>query len=89
MPIKKSPRKFVRKTERKTAYNLRVKKQIKKLVKEARQQIAAGKAKEAEAAIAKAAAGLDKAAQKNVIHRNKAARLKHRLYAAKKKIAKK
>lgn len=89
MPIKKSPRKFVRKTERKTAYNLRVKKQIKKLVKDARQLIVAGKTKEAEAAIAKASAGLDKAAQKNVIHRNKAARLKHRLHLAKKAKAKK
>ncbi len=89
MPIKKSPRKFVRKTERRTAYNLRVKKQIKKLVKDARQLIADGKAKEAETAIAKASQGLDKATQKNVIHRNKAARLKHRLHEAKKKIVKK
>lgn len=89
MPIKKSPRKFVRKTARRTAYNLRVKNQIKKLVKDARKAITAGDAKKATAAIAKAAQGLDKAAQKKVIHRNKAARLKHRLHLALKKIAKK
>lgn len=89
MPIKKSPRKFVRKTARRTVYNLRVKNKVKKLVKDARQVITDGDAKKADEAIAKANQGLDKAAQKKVIHRNKAARLKHRLHLAKKKIAKK
>jgi len=84
MPIKKAAKKYIRKTKRRTERNLRVKNKVKKLVKQARQLIAEGKTKEVDKAIADASKQLDKAAQKKVIHKNKAARIKKRLHKARK-----
>lgn len=89
MPIKKAAKKYIRKTKTRTARNLKVKNNVKKLVKQARELIEDGKSKEVEKAIASASKALDKAAQKNVIHKNKASRLKKRLHSSKKKSAKK
>lgn len=84
MPIKKAGKKYIRKTRRRTTRNLQTKKKVKKLVKQARELITEGKAKEVDKAIADASKALDKAAQKKVIHKNKAARLKKRLNKARK-----
>ena len=84
MPIKKAAKKYIRKTKKRTGRNLAVKNRVKKLVKQARKLIDEGKTKEVDKAIADASKQLDKAAQKNVIHKNKAARIKKRLHRAKK-----
>lgn len=51
-------------------------------VKRARHHIAAGDQEQATDAIRRAAQALDRAAQRNIIHRNKASRLKSRLMVA-------
>ena len=89
MPIKKAAKKYVRKTKKRTTRNLQVKNKVKKLVKQARQLITEGKTKEVDKAIADASKALDKATQKKVIPKNRAARLKSRLHKAKKKKTKK
>ncbi|MFC1617654.1 30S ribosomal protein S20 [Patescibacteria group bacterium] len=88
MPIKKAAKKYIRKTKTRTERNTRVKNRVKKLVKQARVLIEEGKTKEVDKALADASKALDKAAQKKVIHKNKARRLKKRLYKAKKKTKK-
>jgi len=84
MPIKKSAKKYIRKTKKRTERNLVVKNRVKRLVKQARKLIAEGKSKEVDKAIAAASKQLDKAAQKKVLHKKKAARIKSRLHKAKK-----
>lgn len=72
MPVTKQAIKKVRQDKRKAAYNLRSKKAYKEAVKKFLKKPAADTLKVAFQA-------LDKAAKTNVIHKNKAARLKSRL----------
>jgi len=72
VPKTKSAKKALRVSEKRKKYNLQFKQKIKALIKEFK--------KDAKENNLKAVASiLDKAASKNVIHKNKAARLKSRL----------
>ena len=72
MPVTKQAIKKVRQDKRKTDINMRRKKAYKKAVHDAR-------SKKMPADLARAFKALDLAAKTNVIHKNKAARLKSRL----------
>ena len=74
-----SSKKSIRQTKKRTARNLFWKKQIKDLAKKVR-KLSAGKEIEEkpEEILSAAQIVLDKAAEKGVIHKNKAARLKSR-----------
>lgn len=87
MPIKKSAKKYMRVTDRKTIKNKKVKGVFRNAVKETKENVAAGKVAEAQELLKKAIKALDKAAQKKVIKKNTAARKKSRLNAAVKKLA--
>ena len=72
MPVTKQAIKKVRQDKRKTIYNLRVKKTYK-------QAVAAFRKNPTLKGIGEVFSKLDKAAKTNIIHKNKAARLKSRL----------
>lgn len=78
----KSAQKNIRKTARRTARNQLFSGRARTLVKRTRDQIRAGNLDEARATAQLAAKALDKAAQKNIIHANNAARRKSRLMKA-------
>ena len=79
MPIKKSAKKYMRITERKTEKNKKIKGLFKSAIKKTREAIHAGKNDEAKEWLKKSIQAIDKAAQKKVIHKNTAARKKSRL----------
>lgn len=79
MPIKKSAKKYMRVTKRKTEKNRKIKGQFKGAIKKTRELIQAGKTTDAKEWLQKSIKALDKAAQKKVIHKNTAARKKSRL----------
>ncbi|KKQ53297.1 MAG: 30S ribosomal protein S20 [Parcubacteria group bacterium GW2011_GWD2_38_11] len=87
VPIKKSAKKYMRVTDRKTLRNKVVKGVFRNAIKDTKENIAAGKVKEAQELLKAAIKALDKAAQKKVIKKNTAARKKSRLNAAVKKLA--
>lgn len=72
MPVTKSAKKKMRVDERRRVINLRVRRRYKKQVKDAHKDPTAEN-------IRRAFLGLDMAAKKHIIHKNKAARLKSRL----------
>jgi len=78
MPLIKSAKKAIKTTERQTEENRLVRAKIKDSLKGARMAIVAGDQDVAEK-VSKAYRELDIAAKKNVIHKNKASRLKSRL----------
>ena len=75
----KSAKKQIRNSYRKWLRNRYVKGTMRGVLQTVREAIAAGNVEEAKALMPQAASQLDKAARKNVIHPNKAARLKSRL----------
>ena len=75
----KSAKKQIRNSYRKWLSNRYVKGNMRSALQSVREAIAAGNMEEAAALMPNAARQLDKAARKNVIHPNKAARLKSRL----------
>ena len=79
MPNKPSAAKRVRSSRRKQAINRVHRGRARSADKKARYLIAEGRLDEAREAVKEAQAALDKAAQKGVIHSNKAARRKARL----------
>lgn len=85
MPIKKSAIKELRKTKKRTIHNKMVKENIKIAIKKVVKALNAKDAASAQAAVIEAVKLLDKAASKDIIHANKAARKKSRLFAAIKK----
>ncbi|HOF42776.1 MAG TPA: 30S ribosomal protein S20 [Candidatus Moranbacteria bacterium] len=85
MPIKKSAKKYMRVTERKTLKNKRVKGVVKNAIKKTRESVAKGDIAKAKESLKAAIKALDKAAQKKVIKKNTAARKKSRLNALVKK----
>lgn len=87
MPIKKSAKKYMRVTERKTLRNRVVKGVFKSAIKKTKESLAAGKIKEAQESLKVAIKAIDKAAQKKVLKKNTAARSKSRLNALVKKAA--
>ena len=78
MPNKKSGKKELRKSRKRSVVNVKIKTELKSLVKKSR-AASAHKTSEAPQAIAQAAKALDKAAGKGKIKPNKANRLKSRL----------
>lgn len=72
MPIIKSAKKALRQSKRKKLVNDRVLRQARRVVKKARTSATPD-------LIKKAYSALDRAVKKNVIHKNKASRLKSRL----------
>lgn len=72
MPVTKSAKKALRRDQRRTVINKRIKRRVRQVLKKARQ-------KPTKKALALAASVLDRAAKKHVIHKRKAARLKSRL----------
>ena len=79
MPNKPSAAKRVRSSKRKEAVNRLHRGRARTADKRARRLIEEGRLEEARQAVHQAQAALDKAAQKGVIHQNKAARRKSRL----------
>lgn len=78
MPITKSAKKALRVSQRKAVINRRIREKVRLALKTAREDLSKKQ-------IEKAYSVLDRAAKKNVIHKNKAARLKSRLMAKAKK----
>ena len=74
MPLTKQAIKKVRQDKRKTIYNIRTKKTYK-------QAVAAFRKKPTAKSISEVFSKLDRAAKTNLIHKNKASRLKSRLSA--------
>jgi small subunit ribosomal protein S20 len=72
-------KKEIRSSYRKWLQNRHVKGQMRSAIKSVRNAIASGDVEQAQALMPRATRELDKAAKKNVIHKNKAARLKSRL----------
>lgn len=89
MPIKKSAKKYMRVTARKTLKNSKIKGAFRSASKKTMEAIAKGDKTLAREWFQKTAKALDKAAQKKVIHENTAARKKSRLNKAVKALAKK
>jgi small subunit ribosomal protein S20 len=79
MPIKHAAFKHLRQTKKRTINNKKAKASLKALVKSVRLAITGSDKKKAAEALGKAIKALDKAAQKKIIKKNKAARLKSRL----------
>ena len=71
--------KRIRRSERRRRINQVHRSRARTYVKRTRMLIAAGQIEEAEVAAQQAVSSLDKAAQKGIIHKNKAARSKSRL----------
>jgi small subunit ribosomal protein S20 len=71
--------KRIRSSERKRKINQARRSKARTYVKKTRSLIAAGHLVQAEAAAVEAVSALDRAAQKGIIHKNKAARSKSRL----------
>lgn len=71
--------KNIRKSEHRREHNRVFRSRARTFVKKARLQIASGELEEAQATVKQAIKALDKAAQKNIIHKNSAARSKSRL----------
>ena len=86
MPNKKSAKKYMRVTEKKTAKNKIIKGVFRSAVKKTKEAVAAGKVSEAQESLKVAIKALDKAAQKKVLKKNTVARKKSRLNAMVKKI---
>lgn len=78
MPVIKSAKKKLRQDKKRTALNNKLENLFKNLVKEAKKSPTQENIKEAISAV-------DKAAKKNIIHKNKAARLKSALAKSSKK----
>lgn len=87
MPIKKSAKKYMRVTERKTEVNKKIKGLFRSAIKKASEAITKNDVKTAQEWSKKAFQALDKAAKKDVISKNAAARKKSRLNKKVKAIA--
>jgi small subunit ribosomal protein S20 len=79
MPNTKSAIKAARQNLKHRTINLAQLDKIKKAVKNVRKAVTSGKLDEANKALSEAFAAYDKAAKKNIIHKNSAARKKSRL----------
>jgi small subunit ribosomal protein S20 len=89
MPIKKSAKKYMRVTVRKTDKNAKIKGSFRSAVKKTREAVAKGSVEEAKTWFKKSVQALDKAAQKKIISKNAVARKKSRLNKLVRSLAKK
>ena len=78
MPIIKSAQKRVRQTAVRTARNRRVKRAFKAAARALEEAVAAKKPSQAKKSLAVLQSVVDKMQKKNIIHKNKAARIKSR-----------
>lgn len=85
MPIKQSAIKELRKTKKRTSRNRSTKSNIKDALKKVTKALQSKNIEAARAAAQEAVKILDKAASRRIIHPNKAARKKSRVFAAIKK----
>ena len=85
MPIKKSSFKELRKTKTRTVFNKIREKRIKDAMKKIQKALTGQHLDEAQKIAEDVVGMIDKAAKRNIIHPNKAARKKSRLFAAIKK----
>jgi small subunit ribosomal protein S20 len=81
MPIIKSAKKRVKVAQNANLRNYRTKREMREAIKEFSKAIASGNAKKITEAQSAAVSAVDAAAKKDVIHKNKAARVKSRLAA--------
>ncbi len=79
MPATRSAKKRLKTDKKKRAKNLRGKKSLKALIKNLNQTIGIKKEGEAKKALPKISSALDRAASRNLIHKNAARRKKSRL----------
>jgi small subunit ribosomal protein S20 len=79
MPIIKSAIKKAKQDEKARAANRLIKDEFRKAAKNVRKLVLTGETKEAKKALDEAYSKLDRAAKKNVIHKNNASRRKSRL----------
>lgn len=79
MPVIKSVKKALRKSEKNKAKNLKRNRTMKGLIKEAFDLSKEGKNKEVEAILPKVYKAIDKAAKQNIIKKNNAARKKSKV----------
>ncbi len=86
MPIKKSAKKYMRVTARRTLRNRKVRGVYRNAIKKTREAIAKRDVKKATEWLKKAIKALDKAAQKKVLKKNTTARYKSRLSKAVKEL---
>lgn len=89
MPIKKSAKKYMRVTARKTEKNKKIKGAFRSAIKSTLEAVSEGNVKKAQEFLKKSIKSLDKASQKKVIKKNTAARRKSRLNKKVKELAKK
>lgn len=87
MPQLDAAKKALRVNERRRVINDRWRRKIRESLREVREALTAGDTKAADTAITSAESILDRAAKRNIIHPNKAARKKSRLRNALSKIA--
>lgn len=88
MPNTSSAKKAMRQSNRRNVINTRTKYKFKGAVKKTRALITEGNAADSAESLKKAMSALDKAAKKNVIHKNTASRRKSRLAKAVNKLSK-
>ncbi len=86
MPNNANARKAMRQNEKRRLRNRAARSTLKTILKKARAEAAAGNNEGAQTAFRTAVKSLDQAASKNLIHKNKASRLKSRLSQYMKKI---
>jgi small subunit ribosomal protein S20 len=79
MPKRKAAVKRERIDRKRHAHNLKIKKELKKSIKKYLQLVAQKNGAEAKTTLSQVYSLLDKAAKKNIIHKNKASRDKSRL----------
>lgn len=89
MPIKQNAKKYMRVTARRTVKNKIAIGLFRSAIKKTRESVAKGDIKTAQDELKKAQKALDKAAEKNIIKKNTAARKKSRLNKLVKSMAKK
>lgn len=88
MPIKKSAKKYMRVTDRKTVKNKKVKGAYRSAIKKTKEAVASKDLKNATEWLKKTIKTLDKAIQKKVIKKNTGARYKSRINKLVKNLAK-
>ena len=87
MPIKKAAWKDLRKSRKKHQKNIAVKSELRTLIKKLENLISSAKKAQAQDIYKTLSSKLDKAASKNIIHKNTASRKKARLMKGLSKIA--
>jgi small subunit ribosomal protein S20 len=89
MPIIKAAKKYMRVTKRKTLKNNKIKGQFRSAIKTTKTAISKNEGERAQEYLKKSMKALDKAAQKKVLGKNAAARMKSRLNKQVKALVKK